>query len=88
MFEWDENKNQATILDREISFDFVKRVWDDPNRMIVEENDRGNEHRWIIVGKIEGKHYTVVYTIREKYSIRIMSARRSRPKEIKKYATQ
>jgi len=44
-----------------------------------------DEERFINIGKIHSKFYTVVTTIREKEKIRIISARRARKMEIELY---
>lgn len=48
------------------------------------ENLEEDEERFINIGKINSKFYTVVSTIRED-KIRIISARRARKKEIEIY---
>lgn len=40
-----------------------------------------DEPRWLVVGQIDGKHWSVVATYRED-RVRIISARRSRKEEV------
>jgi uncharacterized protein len=40
-----------------------------------------DEPRWLVVGQIEGKHWSVVVTYRRP-GVRIISARRSRKEEV------
>ena len=43
-----------------------------------------DEPRWLVVGQIEGKHWSVVVTYRGP-RVRIISARRSRKEEVALY---
>jgi len=43
-----------------------------------------DEPRWLVVGQIDGKHWSVVVTYRED-RVRIISARRSRKEEVALY---
>jgi uncharacterized DUF497 family protein len=43
-----------------------------------------DEPRWLVVGQIDGKHWSVMVTYREQ-RVRIISARRSRKEEVALY---
>ena len=66
-----------------IDFEITKGLWLDENRIEIEAS-HPIENRYIIIGKLQGKLWTAVYTIREGV-IRIISIRRSREKEAKLY---
>lgn len=82
-FEYDENKSKSNKLKHNIDFEEVKQLWKDDN-MLMLETAFENETRYLNIGKIYDKFYTVVITHRDD-SIRIISARRSRRKEIEIY---
>ena len=50
----------------------------------VDAQSRFDEQRHMLIGKLSGKFYSVVFTMRGE-SIRLISARRSRAKEVKIY---
>jgi uncharacterized DUF497 family protein len=81
-FEWDPDKNEANIRKHGISFVGASRILAGTNYR--ERSDRGGERRWIAVGPYEGRLVTVVYTRREE-RYRIISARRAREHERRKY---
>ena len=82
-FEYDENKSLANKQKHSIDFEEAKLVWDD-DRMVELRASYKDEERFINIGKINAKFYTVITTIRNG-RIRIISARRSRKKEIEIY---
>ncbi|MCL2223461.1 MAG: BrnT family toxin [Defluviitaleaceae bacterium] len=74
MFEWDENKNQLNILKHGVSFEYARRVFDDPNRITVfDEMHSQEEDRFFCVGKVDGEILTVRFTARADH-IRIIGA--------------
>ncbi len=75
-YEWDEEKNQATIAERDISFEFATRIFDDAARQ-TELDDRFDygESRFRTYGRIEGQLYAVAHTPRGERNTRIISAR-------------
>jgi len=82
-FEYDENKSRSNKLKHNIDFEEVKQLWKD-DKMLELETSFENEIRYLNIGKIYDKFYTVVITYRND-NIRIISARRSREKEIEIY---
>ncbi|GJM36526.1 MAG: hypothetical protein DHS20C18_55270 [Saprospiraceae bacterium] len=83
LFEWDEKKNKTNQEKHGLSFEDAKNVFDDPHR-IQYINTRGNERRFITVGKVIKFIITVVYTVRTGL-LRIISARQARKSEINDY---
>ena len=81
-FEWDETKNEANIKKHGISFSLASRVFE--TARFTERSDREGEERYIAIGEVYGKLIAVAYTMRSE-RIRVISARRSRKNERRKY---
>ena len=79
-FEFDGKKNLSNQDKHGISFEEVQALWQDPDLAEIPATSEG-ELRYIVVGKIAGKHWSAVITYREA-NIRIISARRSRETEV------
>ena len=82
-FEYDENKSLSNKQKHGIDFEEAKFLWND-DRMVELTASYEDEKRFINIGKINAKFYTVITTIRNG-KIKIISARRSRKKEIETY---
>jgi uncharacterized DUF497 family protein len=82
-YEYDSNKSLSNKQKHGIDFEDAKLLWND-DRMVEILTSYEDEERFINIGKINSKFYTVVSTIRED-KIRIISARRARKKEIEIY---
>ncbi len=82
-FEYDENKSRSNKIKHGIDFIEAQELWQD-NKMVEILTPFEDEKRYINIGKIKNKFYSVITTIRED-KIRIISARRSRKKEIEIY---
>ena len=83
MFEYDPNKSMTNFDKHGIDFDEAQNLWEDESKIIFPANVEGEE-RYLMVATYKGKHWTAVYTPRGD-SIRIISVRRSRTKEISCY---
>ena len=81
--EYDENKSKSNKVKHGIDFEEIQELWID-DKMIEILTPFEDERRYINIGKIKNKFYSVVTTIRGD-RIRIISARRSRKKEIEIY---
>ncbi len=84
-FEWDEAKSERCRKERGFSFADMLPVFSDPERM-VEPDSRYEygEERFCLYGRIEGRLFIVVYTVRGE-TIRIISARKANKREQKRY---
>lgn len=82
-FEWNPNKNASNQDKHGVSFEDVKDIFDDEDRIQYMQN-RNGERRWRTVGSILGILFSVVYTMR-KTVFRLISARRASKKEKKDY---
>ena len=82
-FEFDPAKSASNLEKHGIDFDGVEAVWQDLMRIEIPARTT-DEPRWLVVGQIDGKHWSVVVTYREQ-RVRIISARRSRKEEVALY---
>jgi len=82
-FEFDPVKSASNLDKHGIDFDAVQAIWQDVMRVEVPART-ADEPRWLVIGQINGKHWSVVVTRREQ-RVRIISARRSRKEEVALY---
>ncbi len=82
-FEYDEFKSRRNKEKHGIDFVEAKLLWDDPERIEIPSKTE-DEARYIVIGKIGERYWSVVITYRENKT-RIISARRSRKEEIEFY---
>jgi len=84
-FVFDSSKSAANACKHGIDFVAAQEIWQD--EMLVEIPARTlDETRLLVVGKIDGKHWSAIITYRGS-AIRIISVRRSRPEEVEIYET-
>jgi uncharacterized DUF497 family protein len=82
-FEFDQAKSATNKLKHGIDFVEAQRLWLDA--ALVEIPARSDdEARWLVVGMIDGRHWSAVITYRGG-RIRPISARRSRKEEVALY---
>jgi uncharacterized DUF497 family protein len=82
-FEFDPAKSAPNLEKHGIDFDAVQEIWQDVMRAEIPART-ADEPRWLVIGQIDGKHWSVVVTYREQ-RVRIISARRSRTEEVALY---
>jgi uncharacterized DUF497 family protein len=82
-FEYDRNKSRTNKEKHGIDFDEIQKIWNDENLIEIPAKNV-DEPRYIAIGKIKEKHWSVIITRRNE-KIRIISARRSRNDEVKLY---
>lgn len=82
-FEFDEAKSQANLSKHGINFVGAQLLWDDPNLLEIPAKTE-DEPRYLMIGLINGKHWSAVVTYRDA-SIRLISVRRSRIDEVALY---
>ena len=85
-FEFDERKNQANPEKHGIGFIDAQKLWTDPDFVEIPAKT-SDEPRFLIIGRISGKHWSAIVTPRGD-KIRIISARRSRKEEVAIYEGQ
>ena len=82
-FEYDLNKIRANKEKHGIDFDEAQALWKDSERLEVPAKVMGAP-RYLVIGKINGKHWSAVVTYRSS-NVRLISVRRSREEEVKLY---
>ena len=83
MFEFDNYKSELNKKKHGIDFDEAQQLWEDKDRIIIPAKDT-DEPRYLLIAKDNSKHWSAIFTLRTQ-KIRIISVRRSRPKEIEIY---
>ncbi|RKZ14575.1 BrnT family toxin [bacterium] len=82
-FEFDESKSQSNKSKHSIDFEQAQLLWFDD--MLIEIPARTpDEPRFLVIGKIRGKHWSAVITYRDN-RVRIISVRRARIEEVEIY---
>jgi uncharacterized DUF497 family protein len=82
-FEFDPNKSKSNKDKHGIDFEEAKALWDDTSLLEIEARTTA-ESRFLLIGKIAGKHWSAVVTYRGGRT-RIISVRRSRKEEVELY---
>jgi len=82
-FEFDSAKSESNKNKHGVDFYEAQKLWDDPDRVVIPAKNL-DEPRFLLIGKIRGKYWSAVYTIR-KSTIRLISVRRSRENEKENY---
>lgn len=85
-FEYDPRKGESNRKKHGIDFEEAQELWDDETFVEIPAKNL-NEPRFLVVGKIKGKHWSAVITYRGE-NIRIISVRRSRDEEIDLYENE
>jgi uncharacterized DUF497 family protein len=82
-FEFDPKKSDANREKHGIGFDEATLLWDDERRIEIPARTE-DEPRYLIVGRIDRRHWSAVVTYRGDKT-RIISVRRSREEEVRLY---
>ena len=82
-FEYDQEKSQKNLKKHGIDFDEAKLIWEDTDLIEIPAKST-DEERYLVIGKIDEKHWSAVITYRTP-KIRIISVRRSRKAEVALY---
>jgi uncharacterized protein len=82
-FEFDIQKSDSNNAKHGIDFVNAQSLWNDPDRIQIQAKTI-DEPRYMVIGKIEKKHWSAIFTYRNE-NIRIISVRRSRDEEILLY---
>ena len=85
IFKWDAAKSDACVRMRGFDFAYAASAFADPHR-IVREDKRFvyGEARFQLIGRVEGRLFVLAYTPRND-AIRIISARKANPREVRRY---
>ena len=82
-FEFDPEKSRINHEKHGIDFIAAQHIFDDEGLAIIDGTSK-TEARYIAIGRLHGKLWTVVYTWRN-VKIRLISARRARKSEVWAY---
>lgn len=82
-YEFDELKSEANLAKHGIDFIDTQLLWKDPDLLEIPAKTM-DEPRFLVIGKINGKHWSAIITYRDEV-IRIISVRRSRTEEVAFY---
>ncbi len=83
VFEYDQNKSESNRTKHGIDFCAAQALWRDEDRLEIPART-SDEKRFLVIGSIDGRHWSAVITYREN-RIRIISVRRSREEEVAWY---
>jgi uncharacterized DUF497 family protein len=82
-FEYNPDKNAANKAKHKLDFEEAQALWNDANRIEFDARTK-DEPRRITIGKIAGKLWAAIFTMRGE-SIRLISMRRARDEEVEWY---
>jgi uncharacterized DUF497 family protein len=83
-FSWDGSKREWVLAERGIDFLQVAYSFFDGRPLLTVPAPRGVEERFLSVGSMEGKFFTVIWMWRDG-TIRIVTVRRARHAEEERY---
>ena len=82
-FEYDQDKSAENKRKHGIDFEEAQELWADSALLEIPARTT-DELRWLLIGRINGKHWSAIIT-RRGGNIRIISVRRSRNEEVGLY---
>jgi uncharacterized DUF497 family protein len=80
-FCWDDSKAASNVEKHGVSFGLATYVFDDPKRLDRADAFAEGEYRSVVIGRVNGRLLSVVYTAPEGELYRIISARFATPSE-------
>ena len=82
---WDSAKARSNYVRHGVRFSEVEQVFYDPSAFTVEDTSSSREQRFVTLGGDgQGRILVVVYSYRGE-TLRVISARRASPGEVKSY---
>lgn len=91
-FTWDSAKARRNLAKHGISFDLARRVWDDPQHVLVPDRFEDGEHRWHAIGLVGAVSIILVVHIypddEDDERVRIIGARKATRREKTCYEEQ
>jgi uncharacterized DUF497 family protein len=82
-FEFDAAKSESNRTKHGIDFEEAQSLWNDPMLLEIPAKT-DDEPRLLVIGLIDGKHWSAVITYRGA-NIRLISVRRARTEEVVLY---
>ena len=86
VFEYDPDKSAYNKRKHGIDFKEAQQLWADARLLEVPARTT-DEPRWLLIGKIDEKHWSVIIT-RRGDNVRLISVRRSRDEEVEIYESE
>ena len=86
VFEYDPDKSAENRRKHGIDFEDARRLWGDAGLVEIPARTT-DELRWLLIGKIDEKHWSAIIT-RRGDNIRLISVRRSRDEEVALYESE
>ena len=83
VFEFDSKKSESNQTKHGIDFVAAQGLWSDPMLLEIPAKT-DDEPRFLVIGLIDGKHWSAVTTYRGAH-IRLISVRRARSEEVALY---
>ena len=85
-FEYDPAKSAENKRKHGVDFEEAQALWSDPALLEIPARV-SDELRWVVIGKMNEKHWSAVITRRGE-NVRLISVRRSRDEEVEIYESQ
>lgn len=82
-FEFDPAKSESNREKHSIDFVEAQALWNDPMLLEIPAKT-DDEPRFLMIGRMDGKHWSAVITYRGPH-IRLISVRRARTEEVEIY---
>ena len=82
-FEFDSTKSESNRTKHGIDFVEAQDLWNDPMLLEIPAKT-DDEPRYLVIGSINGKHWSAVITYRG-VNVRLISVRRARSEEVALY---
>lgn len=82
-FEFDAAKSESNRAKHGIDFVLAQSLWNDPMLLEVPAKT-DDEPRFLVIGQMDGKHWSAVITYRGS-NVRLISVRRARTEEVALY---
>jgi len=84
-FEWDENKRRANLQKHGLDFRDAQLLFTDDALVIEDPHDDYDETRYILQGRLKQFIVSVVFTVWDDETIRIISMRKANKREQENY---
>ena len=81
-FEFDQAKSEANKQKHGVSLEDAAQLWQEAYLEVAARTI--DEPRWMVIGKLQDRLYACIHTVRGE-SVRLISCRRAREKEVKFY---
>ena len=85
-FEYDPDKSRRNREKHGVDFEQAQALWNDPDLLEIPARTV-DEPRFLVVGRMEGRHWSAVITYRNG-RIRLISVRRARKEEVALYENE